>query len=174
MLKWIATGVVVAVAVGAAGSLFAAKAVPGRAVTLAPPAVPVGDKPFARICKSGELTDARPDPAWVGASFARDNCRAPAMPAAVDGFTASREQVVAGMAALKSYAAASDAFQECIRDFVSVRRTEASQNKKPVNMSLVIIENHRIIASENNKKKVAEQVKVAINAFNEYGSGCAE
>ena len=31
---------------------------------------------------------------------------------------------------------------------------------------------HRVLASENNKKKVAAQVRVAIVAFNEYGSEC--
>ena len=73
---------------------------------------------------------------------------------------------------MKSYTAASDAFQRCIRDFISAKRVQADKNKKPVNMSLVIIETHRIIASENNKNKVAGQVRVAINAFNEYGSEC--
>ena len=170
MLKWIATGVVVAGV--AAGSLFAAKAVPGRAVSLAPVAVPAGDKPFARICKSDELADARPSPAWVGASFAKDNCRAPSMLAAIDGFTASREQVVAGMEAMKRYSAASDGFERCVQDFVVTRKLQAEKSGLPVSNSLLIIENHRIIASQRNKQIASARVKTAINDFNEYGSGC--
>ncbi|HYS46716.1 MAG TPA: hypothetical protein VEM35_09765 [Rhizomicrobium sp.] len=169
MLKQIATGAAFLVAIAATGAFLVAKAAPepGKAVAVSR----LGkDKSFAPICKSGEITDSRPDPVWVGASFADDKCRAPRVPAPVDGFTASREQVVAGMAAVKNYIAASDAFQRCIHDFVAARKAD----KKPIDMSLVIIETHRVIASENSKKKVADQVKVAINAFNEYGSECPD
>src|SRR6476661_4807841 len=98
MLKRIGTGLVLVAAVAVAGALVAAKASsePGPAVA-ASRVVPPGDKPFARICKSGEAVDARPSPAWVGKSFANDSCSAPQMPAVINGFTASREQVVAGM-----------------------------------------------------------------------------
>src|SRR5437879_10112624 len=65
-------------------------------------------KPFAAVCKAGEIADSRPDPAWVGASFARDNCWAPPMPARLDGRTAKREQIVAAMTAEKRYLAQSD------------------------------------------------------------------
>ena len=170
MLKRIGTGMVLVAAIAAAGAMFVAKAAPERAVGLAPVAVPAGDKPFARICKSDEIVDARPTPAWVRASFARDNCRAPSMPASIDGFTASREQVVAGMAAAERYAAASDAFERCVQDFVAARK--ADKNEKPANMSVAIIENHRIIASQRNRKIVSARMDAAINDFNEFGSGC--
>jgi hypothetical protein len=173
MLKQAGTGAAILVAIAATGALLVARASPEPQPVRAASISKLADgKAFAPICKTNEVTDSRPDPAWVGASFADDNCRAPAIPPKVNGFTASREQVVAAMAAMKRYAAASDAFQRCVQDFVAARR--ADKIKKPMNMSLVVIENHRIIASENNKKKVADQVKVAINAFNEYGSGCAE
>jgi hypothetical protein len=94
------------------------------------------------------------------------------MPAALNGSTASRVQVVANMAAMKRYIAASDAFQRCVRNFVAAKRAQADQNNMPVNMPLVIIENHRVLASEINKKKVSAQVRATIIAFNEYGSEC--
>ena len=134
-------------------------------------ASPAQGKPFAAVCKSGEVVDSRPDPAWVGQSFARDNCTAPQMPAPVNGLVASREQIVAGMAATKRYAAASDAYQRCIRDFVSVRQSRADA-AKPVALALVTIENHRILVSETNKKKAKASMDASIMAFNEYGSGC--
>ena len=170
MLKQIAAGMVLVAALAAAGAMFVAKAAPERAAGLAPPVVPAGDKPFARICKSDEVIDARPTPAWVRASFASDNCRAPSMPAMVDGFTASREQVVAGMAAAERYAAASDAFERCIENFVAARKADRSE--KRANMSVAIIENHRIIASQRNRKIVSARMDAAINDFNEFGSGC--
>jgi hypothetical protein len=171
MLKRIGMGMVLVAAVAGAGAMFVARASPepGPAVA-APPVVPAGDKPFARICKSDEIVDARPSPAWVGASFADDNCRAPSMPAAINGLTASREQLMAGMAAMKRYAVASDVFEKCVQDFVAARK--ASSDTK--SMSVVIIENHRITASQRNKKIVADRIKVAINNFNEYGSGCGD
>jgi hypothetical protein len=170
MLKWIGVSMVLAVAAG--GSLFAAKAVPDRAVSVAPRVVPAGNKPFARICKSDEGADTRPDPAWVAASFAGDNCRAPSMPAAIDGFTASREQVVASMDAVKRHAAASYVFERCVQDFVAGRKAQAGKSGKPVNMSLIVIENHRITASQRNRKLASARVHTAINNFNEYGSDC--
>jgi hypothetical protein len=170
MLKRIATGMVLVAAIATAGTVFAAKALPERSAALAPPTVPAGDKPFARICKSDEVIDARPTPAWVRASFASDNCRAPSMPAVVDGFTASREQVVAGMAAAERYAAAADAFERCVQDFVVAQKVDKSG--KPANMSVAIIENHRILASQRNKKIVSARMDAAISNFNEYGSGC--
>jgi hypothetical protein len=173
MWKKIGTGTALLVAITAAGALVVARAAPERPsvrnVSLSRLA---NGQSFSPVCKANEITDSRPDPAWVGASFAGDNCRAPPVPSPVNGFTASRAQVVASMAAMKSYTAASDAFQRCIGDFVAAKRAQADQNKKPISMSLVIIENHRVIASENNKKKVADQVRAAINAFNEYGSDC--
>jgi hypothetical protein len=165
MLRQIGSAAAIFVAIAAASMLSAAQAVPAGKVSRL-------GQPFAPVCKAGEITDSRPDPAWVGASFAGDNCRAPAIPAAVNGATVSRERVVAGMAAMKSYVAASNAFQQCIHDFVAARRAQAGKSHKPLAMPLVILENHRIIASENNKKKVAGQVRAAIVAFNEYGSDC--
>lgn len=174
MWKKIATGTAFLMAITATGALVAARGAPER-----PPSVRnvsisriASGQSFAPVCKANEITDSRPDPAWVGASFAGDNCRAPPVPAPVNGFTASRAQVVASMAAMKSYTAASDAFQRCIGNFIAAKKAQADQNKKPISMSLVIIENHRVIASENNKKKVADEVRAAITAFNEYGSDC--
>jgi hypothetical protein len=169
MLKRIGIGLVLGAAVAAAGAMVVVQAFP-EPVTLSRP--PAGDKPFARICKSDEALDARPTPAWVGASFANDNCRAPKMPALVDGFAASREQVVASMNAAKHYVAASDAFERCVQNFVASRKAQAGKSGKPVSMSLIVIENHRITASQRNRKLASARVNTVINKFNEYGSEC--
>ncbi len=171
MWKQIATGAILLVAVATSGTLLLARAAPQPPLAgTASTSRLAGGKTFAPTCKANEIVDSRPDPAWVGAGFAGDNCWAPRMPAPVNGYTASREQVVASMAAMKRYAAASDTFQRCVQDFVAARKGDKS--KKPIGMPLVIIENHRLLASENNKRKVADQVRVTINAFNEYGSDC--
>ncbi len=171
MLKRIAIGAGLLAALAAPGVLLVAKAAPQPVAKLSSP--PAAGKSFAAICKSGEVVDSRPDPAWVGQSFARDNCTAPELPAPVNGLTASREQIVAGMAATKRYAALSDAYQRCIRDFVAARQSRADADK-PVALALVTIENHRILVSENNKKKASDRMNASIMAFNEYGSGCPD
>jgi hypothetical protein len=165
-------GVALVATVAASGALHAVRAAPEPkpSGSVLPARVAAG-KAFAPVCKANELGDTRPDPAWVGASFEHDNCWAPRLPAPLNGATASREQIVAGMAAEKKYLAMSDAYQKCIGDFVVFRKTRA---KKPVSAALILIETHRILAAEKNEQRAANQIKVAINAFNEYGSECPD
>ncbi len=170
MWKKIATGAACLAVIAVAGAV--ARAAPEQAVANVSISRLAGGQSFAPVCKAGEIADSRPDPVWVGASFAGDNCQAPVMPQALNGTTASRVQVVASMTAMKRYIAASDAFQRCVGNFVAAKRAQAEQNNKPVNMPLIIIENHRVLASENNKKKISAQVRATIIAFNEYGSEC--
>jgi hypothetical protein len=128
---------------------------------------------FVPTCSADQVVvDSRPDPAWVGASFAHDNCWAPPMPAQFDGASASREKIVAAMAASKRYGVQAAAYQRCITDFVAARRAAADKAKKPIDVALVTIEDHRIVASENNKVKVAALTGNEIRAFNEFGSQC--
>ena len=125
-------------------------------------------KTFAPTCRDNQLTDSRPDPAWVRASFARDNCIAPPVPAALDGARASRPQVVAAMAGAKAYAGAVGAFQKCVDDFVAVRRAGG----RPLTSTETIIENHRILASQRSVQQAQAQARAAVMAFNAVGSGC--
>jgi hypothetical protein len=128
---------------------------------------------FVPTCSAGQVVvDTRPDPAWVGASFAHDDCWAPPLPARFDGANATRPRILAAMAAAKRYNLEAAAYQKCISDFVVARRAAADQVKKPINVALVTIEDHRIAASENNKKKVAAITGNEIQAFNEFGSQC--
>ena len=48
-----------------------------------------------------------------------------------------------------------------------IRRSETHRDTP-----LLIIENHRIAASQRNKQLVVARVNATINNFNEYGSGC--
>lgn len=129
---------------------------------------------FAPTCRGDEVLDSRPDPAWVRASFANDHCQQPGLPPAIDGYTASREAVVAAMAASKRYAVAAGQFQKCVSDFVAARQAEAHHGGMALTPSQIVIENHRILASARAKEIADAQVRVAINAFNEYGSECPD
>jgi hypothetical protein len=120
---------------------------------------------FAATCSADAKVDSRVEPVWVGQSFAGDGCSAPSLPRPVDGYTASQQQVLAGMAAQKKYVAQADVYQACIADFVAARR-----GKKPVNVAMTVIEDHRLAASQADEQKAADQVKITIAAFNEAGS----
>ena len=122
---------------------------------------------FAAMCRSEEVVDSRRDPAWVSQSFLGDNCQAPRPPKVIDGAKVSREEIVASMEAGKIYAAAADAFQKCVGDFVAARKAV-----KPLTPSQAIIQNYRITVSQKTKEMVAAQTRVAIVAFNRYGSEC--
>src|SRR5580700_2165202 len=111
MLKAIGTGAALLALTVVSGLLTTR--IDARARLPAEPASPTqlaSRTPFGAICRTSGVGDARPDPAWMQTSFAHDSCSAPAMPAPVDGETASREQIVAAMAAMKRYAAAADVF----------------------------------------------------------------
>jgi len=94
------------------------------------------------------------------------------MPAPIDGAAASRDQIVAGMAAAKRFDILADAYQKCIGNFVVARKAVADKAGKPIDVALVTIEDHRIAASENNKKKLSALTRNAIEAFNKLGSEC--
>lgn len=170
--KKMGLGAALLVAFAAPGALHVVRAAPEKAES--PPAKVASNQSFVPVCKAAEVVDSRPDPVWVGQSFANDNCRAPRLPAPIDGLTASREQIEAGMTAVKSYSAQADLYQQCIADFVALRKAKAEGGKKPMETALIMIENHRITASQENKKKADAQIKIAIEAFNELGSECPD
>ena len=125
---------------------------------------------FAATCSANAKVDSRVEPAWVGQSFAGDGCSAPSLPKPLDGYTATRPQVLANMAAQKKYMVQADAYQRCIADFVVARRAAADTGRKPLDVAMVTIENHRITASQASKQQLADQVQLTIKAFNEAGS----
>lgn len=132
---------------------------PARGTAVAPTA----GKTFRPACRDGQVPDGRPDPAWVRASFSRDNCIEPALPATFDGARASRDQVVAATAAANAYGMAAAAFQKCIADFPAARALTPAQR---------IIETHRILLSQHSAARARAQARAEIVAFNAYGSGC--
>jgi hypothetical protein len=171
--KKIALGLGALVAITVGGSLLAVKATPERE--------PVADATMSRLASGksfppvcDENGDTRPDPAWVGESFENDHCWAPPMPAPLDGFQASRDQIVAGMAAVESYKAKAGLYERCIRDFVAARPARGGKGAKRMEAMLVIIENHRLAASLRNREKATDQITKAINDFNQYGSDCPD
>ena len=46
--------------------------------------------------------------------------------------------------------------------------------QRPLTEAELVIENHRVLVSQRARQRAADQAKVAINAFNEYGSDCPD
>jgi hypothetical protein len=132
---------------------------------------PAFGKSFAPTCRGDQVLDSRPDPAWVGASFAGDRCQSVSPPIAIDGARASRVQIVAAMAATRRYEAAVDGFARCVSDFVATRRAHGAQ---PLTQAQLVIENHRVLVAQRAIARAQAQVNGAVNAFNEYGSECPD
>ncbi len=178
MLKTIGIAAALVGAIAASGVVLVAHAAtqPQRSAS-APSFAPQssGNKPadaktFDASCSATEQADIRPDPKWVGQSYADDGCVAPVLPARVNGYKANRQQILASMAAEKAYAAKAIVYQRCIADFVVASRAAAEQRHKPLAVAFVVIEDHRIAASTANQQKLKAQVNETVRAYNEEGS----
>ncbi len=178
----ISAGLIAAIA--ASGALLVAHAAPGPGVT----AAQVGSQTFTSLeakadaasstfaahCSADLTVDLRPDPKWVAESYANDNCWAPALPPFIDGFAADGTKINGSMAAMQKYVAQAHVFQKCVANFVSVSQTAAEKTHHPLDKNLILIEDHRIAASKANEKKVATEVEITIDQFNQNGSDCTD
>ena len=104
-------------------------------------------------------------------SFADDTCQAPPVPASVDGATVSREQLVAAIAAVKTYISASDTYQACIADYLAAQKTQAEKDKKPVDPAIIQAEGDKVTANQNNKQKIGDAINVSIGAYKKAHPG---
>lgn len=170
MWKSIALAVAVLVPAAAPGLLHVAPAAP-QSLPAAVGSAPAAGKTFAATCRGDQVLDSRPDPAWVGQSFAGDHCQSPPLPAPIDGARSTRAQVVAAMTRAKSYEAAAEAFQACVGEFVAARQAGSA---RPLTQTQLIIENHRVLVSQRARDRAQAQVNAVVNGFNEYGSECPD
>ena len=173
----ISAGLIVAIAASGAFLVFraapSAAAAPSSATFLSLQAK-ADSNSFAASCSEGLTVDMRPDPKWVGESFANDDCFAPALPAFIDGYAADIKKVNASTLQLIAYTTQARVYQKCIANFVAVKQAEADKAHKPLDKAFAIIETHRIAASEANIKKVTIEVQMTVDAYNENGSGCTD
>ena len=182
-LKTLGMSAALIVAIAASGALLVAHAAPGPGVSAGSSGNPFASleakagaatTTFEAHCSDDLSVDLRPDPKWVGQSFANDDCWAPPMPAFIDGFAADGKKIDTTVAQMKVYAAQAHAYQKCIANFVTARATAAEAAHKPLDKTLILIEDHRIAASQANEKKVSTEVEIAVDQFNQNGSDCTD
>ena len=104
-------------------------------------------------------------------AFAEDSCPVPPQPAVVDGSTATKDQVMAGIAAVKTYIAASDTYQGCLNDYINAAKAEADKNKQPLDPALVKLEEDKATASQNSKQTVGDAINTSIGAYKKAHPG---
>jgi hypothetical protein len=160
-IQQLASGAILALVAHVAPESAATSSIPPQTAAL-----------FAPICATGDA--GRPDPAWIRKSFEGDNCSLPQEPPVLDGTKASRDQLIAGLAAAKKFAASADRYQQCINAYLIQRQQEADRTGKPMKVTFVTIEKHRIVASETGKKRVRERIAMAVDDFNAEGSECPQ
>ena len=117
---------------------------------------------------------------WLGAAlllagampaFAEDSCAVPPAPAMVDGNTASRDQMAAGIAAVKAYITASDVYQACIIDYLAAQKAQADKDKKPMDPALSRAEDDKITANQNNKQAAGDAINLSIGTYKKAHPG---
>lgn len=98
-------------------------------------------------------------------AFADDSCQAPPVPPSVDGATATRDQLVAAVNAAKSYISASDAYQQCIGDYIAAQKADAAKNKTTFDPAIEQAETAKVDANQASKQRVGDAVNAAVGAY---------
>ena len=88
-------------------------------------------------------------------AMAQAACTAPTAPAAVDGTTATKDQLLAGIKAAKAFIAASDAYQECLGDDLKAQKKRPRPNKKPLDPSIEKAATPRVATTRRRSKRSA-------------------
>ena len=174
----ISAGLIVAIAASGAFLVARAAPAPGKAAPGAATFTSLASKTkgttFAASCGQDMTVDLRPDPEWVTQSFGKDNCWGPDLPPFINGYSADGKKINGTMAAMEKYIAEAHVYQKCIADFVVAKRAEADRTNKPLDKAFLVIEDHRIAASAVNEKKVATEVAISIDQYNQNGSDCTD
>jgi Skp family chaperone for outer membrane proteins len=102
---------------------------------------------------------------WAGSALAQDACTKPAAPAAVDGATASMEQLLAAKKEVSDFIAASDAYQTCVLDSVEAQRKAAKAEKRKLDPQVSKTADADIKANQADKEKVGADFNAAARAY---------
>jgi hypothetical protein len=98
-------------------------------------------------------------------AFADDTCQVPPVPAAVDGATASRDQILAAQTSVKSFLTTSDTYQQCVKTYIDTQNAAADKDKKPHDAVMIQTEGDKITANQNAKQKVGDDFNAAVAAY---------
>jgi hypothetical protein len=103
--------------------------------------------------------------AGAAPAFADDTCQVPPVPAAVDGTSATADQMRAAIAAFNTFSKASDAYQACVSDYITAQNNQADKDKKPHDTAMIQAEGDKVTANQNAKQKAGDDLNAAIGVY---------
>jgi hypothetical protein len=109
--------------------------------------------------------------AGAAPSFAEDTCQVPPVSVAVDGSTATADQMKAAIAAYNALAKASDAYASCINDYVTAQNAQADKDKKPHDTNMIQAEGDKATAVDNAKIKAGTDLNASIGVYKKAHPG---
>lgn len=99
-------------------------------------------------------------------AFAQSACQEPIAPAAVDGNTATKEQVKAALQDVKTFLKQSDDYQQCLLVELDAAKLAAKKDKKDIDPSLPAAVDAKVKANQALKERVGAEFNAAAQAYN--------
>jgi hypothetical protein len=95
------------------------------------------------------------------------SCSEPYPPAAIDGSTATEDQLKAAVKDVKSFIADSDVYQSCLLSDLAQQKREAakSKDKTPLDPSIVAGVDAKLKSNQALKEKVGAEYNAAVQAY---------
>jgi Skp family chaperone for outer membrane proteins len=101
----------------------------------------------------------------AGPALAQGACVRPTAPAALDGATATMDQLKENQQATKTFIADSDLFQDCVIKDLTAQREAAKAAKKKLDKSVAETADAQISANQKDKAKAGEAFNNAVKAY---------
>ncbi len=93
-------------------------------------------------------------------------CQEPIAPAAVDGTTATKDQIKAALVDVKTFIKQSDDYQECLYNDLKSQSDAAKKDKKDLDPSISAAVDAKVKANQALKERVGAEFNAAAQAYN--------
>lgn len=101
----------------------------------------------------------------VAPGLALADCQRPTAPAAIDGKTATLEQLIAAKQAVVTFMSDSDTYQSCVIDAFKAKKAAADAAKTKLDPSLAKAADADVSANQADKEKVGGEFNAATKAY---------
>lgn len=103
--------------------------------------------------------------ALAGSALAQGTCERPTAPTAVDGATASLEQLLANKKDVSAFIGASDAYQTCVFEDLAAKKAAAKKDKTKLDPAAVKAAEDAVAANQADKESVGAAFNAAAKAY---------
>ena len=104
-------------------------------------------------------------------AMAQAACTAPIAPASVDGNTVTKEALIAAVANVKAFLAASDAYQDCLNNDLKAQKDKAAAAKVAFDPSIEASITAKGNDNQAQKEKVGNEINAAVTAYKKAHPG---